>query len=90
MTAARMRCDLPRRGEGLGWEYVYVCIDDASRLAFIQVLPSEKKSAIDEVWLVVVWAAVENVQAHAGAAEQRRQAKRTVAVPHESPVLERH
>ena len=33
------------RGEGLGWEYVHVCIDDASRLAFMQVLPSEKKES---------------------------------------------
>jgi transposase InsO family protein len=31
------------RGEGLGWEYVHVCVDDASRIAFVQVMPSEKK-----------------------------------------------
>jgi len=28
---------------GVGWEYVHVCIDDASRVAFVRVLPSEKK-----------------------------------------------
>ena len=28
---------------GVGWEYVHVCIDDASRVAFVQVLASEKK-----------------------------------------------
>lgn len=33
------------RGEGLGWEYVHVCIDDASRIAFVQVLPNEKKES---------------------------------------------
>ena len=33
------------RGEGLGWEFVHVCIDDASRLAFVQVLPDEKKQS---------------------------------------------
>jgi len=27
---------------GVGWEYVHVCIDDASRLAFSQILPNEK------------------------------------------------
>ena len=27
---------------GAGWEFVHVCIDDASRLAFSQVLPDEK------------------------------------------------
>jgi transposase InsO family protein len=36
-----------RRGQsnsrGAGWEYVHVCIDDASRVAFARVMPSEKK-----------------------------------------------
>jgi len=27
---------------GVGWEYVHVCIDDASRIAFSRVLPDEK------------------------------------------------
>jgi len=27
---------------GVGWEYVHVCIDDNSRVAFSQVLPDEK------------------------------------------------
>jgi transposase InsO family protein len=27
---------------GIGWEFVHVCIDDASRLAFSQTLPDEK------------------------------------------------
>jgi len=31
------------RGQGLGWEFVHVCIDDASRLAFAKVMPDEKK-----------------------------------------------
>lgn len=30
---------------GAGWEYVHVCIDDASRLAFSQVLVDEKKES---------------------------------------------
>src|SRR5207253_2337414 len=33
------------RGEGLGWEFVHVCIDDASRVAFAQVMPDEKKQS---------------------------------------------
>jgi transposase InsO family protein len=33
------------RGEGLGWEFVHVCIDDASRLAFVQVMKDEKKAS---------------------------------------------
>jgi transposase InsO family protein len=31
------------RGKGPGWEYVHVCIDDASRIAFSQVMKTEKK-----------------------------------------------
>jgi transposase InsO family protein len=27
---------------GIGWEFVHVCIDDASRLAFSQIMPNEK------------------------------------------------
>lgn len=31
------------KGWGAGWEFVHVCIDDASRIAFSQILPDEKK-----------------------------------------------
>ena len=33
-----------RRGsrKGIGWEYVHVCVDDATRLAYVEVLPDEK------------------------------------------------
>jgi transposase InsO family protein len=30
---------------GVGWEFVHVCIDDASRLAFSQILPDERKES---------------------------------------------
>ena len=30
---------------GAGWEYVHVCIDDASRVAFSRILPDEKKQS---------------------------------------------
>jgi transposase InsO family protein len=30
-------------GRGVGWEYVHVCIDDHSRVAFANIMPSEKK-----------------------------------------------
>jgi transposase InsO family protein len=30
------------RTRGAGWEFVHVCVDDATRLAFVQVLPDEK------------------------------------------------
>jgi transposase InsO family protein len=28
-----------------GWEFVHVCIDDASRVAFSQILPDERKES---------------------------------------------
>lgn len=30
---------------GIGWEFVHVCIDDASRVAFSQILPDERKES---------------------------------------------
>jgi transposase InsO family protein len=30
---------------GVGWEFVHVCIDDASRLAFAEIMPNEKKES---------------------------------------------
>jgi transposase InsO family protein len=30
---------------GIGWEFVHVCIDDASRIAFCQIMPDEKKES---------------------------------------------
>jgi transposase InsO family protein len=30
---------------GSGWEFVHVCIDDASRIGFVQILPDERKES---------------------------------------------
>ena len=38
----RITGDRGRRVEGAGWEYVHVAIDDASRLAYVEVLRDEK------------------------------------------------
>ena len=35
----------PNKSRGVGWEFVHVCIDDASRLAFSQILPDERKES---------------------------------------------
>jgi transposase InsO family protein len=32
----------PRRLGGTGWEFCHVCVDDATRLAYVEVLPDEK------------------------------------------------
>src|SRR6185437_5230465 len=39
ITGDRQGC----RNRGAGWEFVHVCIDDASRIAFSKVLKSERK-----------------------------------------------
>ena len=33
------------QSRGAGWEYVHVCIDDASRVAFTQIMPNERKDS---------------------------------------------
>ena len=37
-----------RRGQndGAGWEFVHVAVDDASRLAYVEVLPDEKRQSV--------------------------------------------
>ena len=30
------------RSRGMGWEYVYVCVDDASRYAYVEILENER------------------------------------------------
>ena len=39
----RITGDRQSKSRGVGWEYVHVCIDDASRVAFSQILPDQKK-----------------------------------------------
>jgi len=38
----RIHGDRTRRVRGIGWEFVHVAIDDASRLAYAEVLPNER------------------------------------------------
>jgi hypothetical protein len=63
--------------------HALVCLRQHPKLA-------REVGAIDEVWLVVVRATVENVQAHAGAAKLRRQPD-PIAIPryHDVPELAR-
>jgi transposase InsO family protein len=41
----RITGDRQSRSRGTGWEFVHVSIDDASRLAFSQILPDERKQS---------------------------------------------
>lgn len=39
-----------------GWEYLHVCVDDASRAAYTAVLPDETaESAVEFLWFAVAW-----------------------------------
>ena len=38
----RVNGDRRTRSRGIGWEYVHVCVDDATRIAYVEVLPDEK------------------------------------------------
>jgi transposase InsO family protein len=40
----RVNGDRRTRSRGIGWEYVHVCVDDATRLAYVEVLADEKAS----------------------------------------------
>jgi transposase InsO family protein len=52
----RITGDRRERQRGAGWEAVHVCIDDASRLAYSEVLPDERKtSAVPFLERAVAW-----------------------------------
>jgi transposase InsO family protein len=43
-------------GHGLGWEFLHVCIDDATRVAYAEVLPDERGvSAMAFVQRAIAW-----------------------------------
>lgn len=39
----RVNGDRTTRVRGIGWEFVHVCVDDATRLAYVEVLDDERK-----------------------------------------------
>ena len=50
-------------GRGLGWEYVHVAIDDASRLAYAEIMANERKeSAVAFTQRAIDWFARHGVQ----------------------------
>ena len=52
----RVTGDSSRASEGAGWEYVHVCVDDYSRVAYAEVLPDERKeSAVAFLKRAVRW-----------------------------------
>ena len=46
-----------------GWEYLHVCIDDASRAAYTAILPDETAdSAVEFLWFAVTWYAAHGIR----------------------------
>ena len=42
----RIHGDRSTRVEGIGWEFVHVCIDDHSRVSYVEVLPDERQESV--------------------------------------------
>src|SRR4051794_23311937 len=42
----RVSGDRTTRSRGIGWEFVHVCIDDGTRLAYVEVLGDERKETV--------------------------------------------
>ena len=87
----RITGDPRDRTRGAGWEYVHVCIDDASRLAYSEVLPDERKdSAVPfldraRAWFAGHGVTVERVMTDNGSAYRShrwREACRTFGLRH--------
>jgi len=47
VTGARARC----RNRGAGWDFVHVAVDDATRLAYVEVLADERRDTTTVFWL---------------------------------------
>jgi transposase InsO family protein len=60
----RMHGDRRARVKGIGWEYVHVCIDDASRVAYVELLPGLRHAdAVGFLERAVGWFAAHGVRA---------------------------
>jgi hypothetical protein len=67
------------RNRGIGWEMLHLCIDDASRLAYTEIQPDEKKhSAIAFLRRAVGWFVRHGVDAEAAEHEAPRQPKHQI------------
>jgi len=52
----RITGDRRARVRGIGWEYVHVAVDDATRLAYVEVLPDEQGVTVTGfLWRVQAW-----------------------------------
>lgn len=62
-TGHRIHGDRSRRAKGAGWEFLHVCIDDATRLSYAELLPDERKeSCAGFLRRAAAWFATKSVQ----------------------------
>lgn len=87
----RVNNDRRTRSRGIGWEFVHVCIDDCTRLAYVEVLENERKETVTGFLLrAVAWLAdrgvrVERVMTDNGSgyrSKLHRQACRQLGIRH--------
>jgi transposase InsO family protein len=58
----RIHGDRRRRSRGIGWEFVHVCIDDCTRLAYVEVLDDERKETVTAfLQRAVAWFAAQGI-----------------------------
>lgn len=59
----RINNDRRTRSRGIGWEFAHVCVDDATRLAYVEILPDERReSAVPFLRRAVAWFKRKGVQ----------------------------
>jgi transposase len=72
------RTENGKQRRGTGWEFVHVCVDDATRLAYVEVLPDEKGTTAAEFlrravsWFRGMGVTVERVLSDNGACYRSR------------------
>jgi len=80
----RITGDRTRRGRGVGWDFLHVCVDDASRLAYTEILADERKeSAVAFLeralaWFASLGVAVERVMTDNGSAYRSRHFRQAI------------
>jgi hypothetical protein len=61
----RITGDRRHRARGIGWEYVHVAVDDASRLAYVEVLPDERGATVARfLWRALAWFSQRGIRVH--------------------------
>ena len=81
----RITGDRRGRKRGIGWDFLHVCVDDASRLAYTEILPDERKeSAVAFLerafaWFATLGVTVERVMTDNGSAYRSHRFRQALA-----------